>query len=239
MYVAGRVRSVDCRVFRSGGMVQVSQRKGFTDSALVRLLAPLADIEVHEPEQAFADRLSQWLDWTAAVSMAAALNGKAAPALSGARASVNAEEIECTRVRSALLKGIAEDDAATHRSDTVPGFTPYRRRYAARQRAMETGIGPLRVRLRAALAARSPAMARLADVDAVMEQSLGAREHSLLSSVPVLLEKHFVRLRQADAAAPSGRWLDVFRKDLHGVLLAELDFRLRPVEGLLEALRAR
>ncbi len=220
-------------------MVQVSRRKGFTDSALVRLLASLADTEVSDPEQAFADRLSQWLDWTAAVSMSAALNGNAAPALSGARGLANAEEAECARVRSALLKGISEDSADTVRPDTAPGFSPYRRRYVARQQAMETGIGPLRVRLRAALAARSPAMARLADVDAVMEQALGAREHSLLSSVPVLLEKHFVRLRQADAAAPSGRWLDMFRKDLHGVLLAELDFRLLPVEGLLEALRAR
>ncbi|KLN58572.1 hypothetical protein VPARA_02940 [Variovorax paradoxus] len=112
---------------------------------------------------------------------------------------------------------------------------------------MEAGIGPLRGRLRALLAARSPAMARLAAVDVVMEQVLAAREHSLLGAVPALLEKHFTRLRQAsletmgepDGVAEAGEWLHVFRKDMKNVLLAELDFRFQPIEGLLEALRMR
>ncbi|HEX7936672.1 MAG TPA: DUF3348 family protein, partial [Paraburkholderia sp.] len=45
----------------------------------------------------------------------------------------------------------------------------------------------------------------------------------------------------AAAAQPSapGAWLDVFRKDMQSVLLAELDVRLQPVEGLLAALRTR
>jgi hypothetical protein len=90
-------------------------------------------------------------------------------------------------------------------------------------------------------------MARLASVDVVMEQVLAARERSLLATVPALLEKHFKRLRQAGQPAPDepdsgiqpGAWLDVFRKDIRLVLLAELDFRFQPVEGLLEALRTR
>jgi hypothetical protein len=44
------------------------------------------------------------------------------------------------------------------------------------------------------------------------------------------------------AAAPAvtpGTWLDAFRKDMQSVLLAELDVRLQPVEGLLAALRTR
>jgi hypothetical protein len=35
-----------------------------------------------------------------------------------------------------------------------------------------------------------------------------------------------------------GAWLDAFRKDMRSVLLAELDIRFQPVEGLLSALRA-
>ncbi|WP_345816018.1 DUF3348 domain-containing protein [Paraburkholderia sp. PREW-6R] len=35
-----------------------------------------------------------------------------------------------------------------------------------------------------------------------------------------------------------GAWLEVFRKDMQSVLLAELDVRFQPVEGLLDALRA-
>jgi hypothetical protein len=158
---------------------------------------------------------------------------------------LSAEESECSRARAALVTVIAAP------MDPAAEFSPYRQRYLSRQQAMEAGIGPLRERLRARLAAGTPAMARLASVDAVMEQVLGEHEHRLLATVPGLLEKHFSRLRKADQAAqgdpqapdahgsgtPPGAWLDVFRKDMQGVLLAELDIRFQPVEGLLEALR--
>ena len=226
-------------------MAQVSQRTVFNGSALVRLLSRLTDADVREPRQATADRLSQWFGWTDAISLSAALDGAVATAAapSRARASASAEERECVRARAALAKAVAEDGAVAAAVD----FTPFRCRHLALQQAMEAGIGPLRGRLRALLAARSPAMARLAAVDVVMEQVLAAREHSLLASVPALLEKHFTRLRQAspettgepDSEAGAGEWLHVFRKDMKNVLLAELDFRFQPIEGLLEALRMR
>ncbi|MBB3002653.1 DUF3348 domain-containing protein [Paraburkholderia tropica] len=44
----------------------------------------------------------------------------------------------------------------------------------------------------------------------------------------------------ADRGAPGPQaWLDTFRKDMQSVLLAELDVRFQPVEGLIAALRAR
>jgi len=240
-------------------MVQVSRRTDFTGSTLIRLLARLTDTDVPESKEAFADRLSQWLRWTDAISLSAALDGAAPAAPSGPQASASVEEGECARVRTALAKAIADDGAAAGGNkarrhlrapaqeasmDTSADFSSYRWRYLARQQAMEAGIGRLRGRLRTALAAGSPTMARLAAVDAVMEQALGAQAHRLLSSVPALLEKHFQRLRRAgqaapDEAAPTGAWLEVFRKDMQDLLLAELDFRMQPVEGLLEALRTR
>ncbi|MDQ0015613.1 hypothetical protein J2W23_004013 [Variovorax boronicumulans] len=215
------------------------------------MLARLTDIEVPEPKQAFADRLSQWLGWTDAISLSAALNGGLAASSSGARAAGNPEERECERVRTAMANAIAEDMHSAARDNTTD-FAAYRRRYHARQQAMETSIGPLRGRLRSTLATRSPDMARLAAVDVVMEQVLSAQEHRLLASVPATLEKHFKRLGRADANANAsadvdgdgdgeaepGVWLAVFRKDMHDVLLAEMEVRFQPVEGLLEALRA-
>ena len=229
-------------------MVQVSRRTGVTGSTLVRLLARLADADVAESKQAFADRLSQWLGWADAISLSAALSGSPATARSGAAADASTERAQCARVRSAAASAIAEDmRGAAMDTDTTTGFSPWRQRYLARQQAMATSIGALRGRLRETLATRSPAMARLAAVDAVMEQVLGAHEHRLLATVPALLEKHFKRLRPADPApdAPDNpevqprAWLDVFGQDMQSVLLAELDIRLQPVEGLLEALAAR
>ncbi len=146
-------------------------------------------------------------------------------------------------MRAALQKAIRESSASAHGMPI--DFTPYRRLYVARQQAMEKAIEPLRARLRAALIARGPAMARLAAVDEVMERALGAREHALLVGVPQLLEKKYKSLQgehQLDEAPGPDtlpEWQDTFGRDMQDVLLAELDIRMQPVEGLLEALRAR
>jgi hypothetical protein len=139
-----------------------------------------------------------------------------------------------------LVNAIADRGAAP---DAEADFSSHRRSYAAKQQAMEASIGPLRARARAALARTSPSMARLAAVDAVMEEVVGTHERSLLATVPGLLEKRFKRLRQdepdpADGKGQPARWLELFGKDMQAVLLAELDIRLQPVEGLLEALRS-
>ena len=189
---------------------------------------------------------------------------QSAAVASGARAVGSAEENECARVRTSLANAIAGDSAlaaaqaaracacaAAAATDAAVDYAVFRQRYLSMQQAMETDIGNLRGRLREMLAARTPAMTRLAVVDAVMERALSARERSLLAAVPALLGGHFERLRQAEQADAGrrrkprgtprrltpGAWLDVFRKDMQSVLLAELDVRFQPVEGLLAALR--
>jgi hypothetical protein len=153
-------------------------------------------------------------------------------------------QAEFTRVRQLLTRSIAEDTAAPPREALIApeetGFAPFRRLHAAKQQAMEVGIVALRGRLREAVAARSPRHARLAAVDAVLEQALGPQERLLLWSVPSLLEKRFERLRAAQApqgAIDDGGWMRGFCGELQAALLAELEIRLQPVEGLLEALR--
>jgi len=170
------------------------------------------------------------------------------------------------RVRSDLARAITADplfaageagttrrasrDAATAAmGDEEPDFSPYRSRYIAHQRAMERRIATLRADLRAALQAASAELGGLAALDAVLDEALGARERELLSTVPRLLGKHFERRRQAAAPACEGEpgpaeaggravpWLAVFSRQMQSVLLAELDIRLHPVEGMIEALQ--
>lgn len=208
-----------------------------TGPALVRWLARLAEVDVPESRQVFADRLGQWLSWADAISLSSALSQHPGSG-TGAVATAPDDEADRSRVRSALAQAVADDSAFKPAGmDVLAGFVPYRRAYHVRQQAMETAIVALRARLRSSLTARSPALARLAAVDAVMEQSLGARERSLLSSVPVLLERYFERLRRSNEDAECHAWHTQFAKDVQGVLLAELDLRLQPVEGLLDALR--
>jgi len=171
-------------------------------------------------------------------------------------------ESECARARASLAKAIGELEwpsagqrgneqhlAGEGGTEAIADYTEFHQRYLGMQRAMQTATGRLRGRLRDMLVHKSPDLARLAEVDAVMELTLSPREQTLLAAVPKLLGEHFERLRQAAqrpsdaqltgeaATAMPGEWLRVFRQDMQAVLLAELDVRFQPIEGLLAALR--
>ena len=256
-------------------MVHVPERRAVSGPALIRLLARLTDANVAASGQPLADRLGQWLGWTDAIALSTALSGNP-PAIEPRGATSDpTEDALCTRVRTTLTNAIARDatlvperqrSLARGRAvtpavvdDTPPDYAVYRQCYLSFQEEMEDAIGDLRARLRAMLAVRKPAMARLAAADGVMERVLGTRERTLLAAVPGLLSMHFDRLRAAHEAAHAeahdasqhdaqalpaeppkanaNPWLDVFRKDMQSVLFAELEVRFQPVEGLLAALR--
>ncbi|MGE8704789.1 MAG: DUF3348 domain-containing protein [Achromobacter sp.] len=286
-------------------MLQAPQRTGLSGPTLIRLLTRLTDAEVQQSRQSLSDHLSQWLGWTDAIALSAALNTSPPVIAPGARLFSSAEERECVRVRTTLADAIASDTAATAAKRVAPARAPakklaaalaedefdyssFRQRYLSLQHTMETSIGNLRSRLRGMVAARNGEWTRLAVVDAIMDRALLPKERALLGAIPKLLQTHFDRLRKAeeaaqaaaqaqeadeapaeagsaapqgadadaagDAAKPAleaaparetppaaavtpGAWLATFRADMRAVLLAELDVRLQPVEGLLAALR--
>ncbi|MDD2880730.1 MAG: DUF3348 domain-containing protein [Rhodoferax sp.] len=133
--------------------------------------------------------------------------------------------------------------------DTPTAYEPYRRYYQAHQRAIETSVRPLRAAARELLARTSPALKQLAALDAVFDEILSERESKLLATVPLLLRRRFEQLRQAQqqtqtdtqATEPPARrlhppsWLVRFGHEMQTVLLAELDLRLQPALGLIEA----
>lgn len=252
-------------------MVTPPQRTALSGPTLIRLLARLMDADVAESRKPLSERLIEWFGWTDAIALSTALSGNG-PARARAQASApagapgQAEADECARVRTSLGEAIAADSAfaqakrrpGTQAAPSVAGahadmdYAFFRQRYQSMQQSMETAIGALRGRLRAALAARSPEANRLAVLDAVMERVLSVREHNLLATVPGLLAGHFARLRESEpqlieaaqragqsATVTPGAWLNAFREDMRCVLLAELEVRLQPVEGLLAALRTR
>jgi hypothetical protein len=155
------------------------------------------------------------------------------------------------RVRTALAKLIAKDTMATDSlgaADT--SYAPYHQRHLKLQREMEQMIAPLRERVRQTLSWISPNLRQLAALDAVFEQVIAPREQMLLPTVSNLISRRFEHLRlahlqtieagqQDDSALwrQAGGWLEVFCNDWRQALLSELDLRLEPVMGLIEALR--
>ncbi len=141
--------------------------------------------------------------------------------------------------------------------DPKTAFEPYRRFYAAHQRQMESTLQTLRAQVRAQLTKGSSALQQLATLDAAFENILAEREAALLAKVAKLHEKRFAQAvkahtkRQAQAIqqvsadadpadntallSPTAPWLMPLRQAMRMALLAELDTRLQPTLGLLEA----
>lgn len=242
-------------------MARGSPRTSFDSSRLIRALSDLVSTDAAPPRQSFADRLGQWLDFADAIALFSALNGSTDAAGGPATAEHPALRDEFARVRGALLDSINTDGVLTPGKARIrlpapawhastPGaadYLPYHRYYLAHQRDMGAAIAPLRASVRAGLAQRAPALRQLAALDGVLDQALAPRERSLLATVPQLLGRHFEQLHQAHRSAlptpddparwlQPGAWLHTFCQDMRVVLLAELELRLQPVAGLMDAL---
>jgi Protein of unknown function (DUF3348) len=217
-------------------MLHGTSSPGVAGSELTRLLALMGTRPADDrpaPRPAFADRLGHWLGWTGAIALSAALDAApAAPAAAGPGPTGD-EEADFQRVRAERVAALAAGPSEP--ASSPADFGPYRRHCLAQQQAMQQAVGSLRQRLRAALARHSAQGAQLAALDALLDPALAAPERTLLGLVPLRLQTHFEQL-QATADLHPG-WRRDFEQDLARVLTAELDHRLLPARGLLDALR--
>ena len=238
----------------------------FNSAPLVRLLASFDIANAADSSQTFAERLGLWVAWTDAIALSGALNGapsaQAADANSGGSGGAVTAIEQFRRVRKDLAESIVHDvmfsgtqvgntAAAASVTDATDGesdfdFATYRRHYLAHQRSMEERVGELRQQVRTAVSDVSPALGRLAALDAVMEHALAAHQRRVLAKVPGMLERCFKGLRKlrlqapsqagdADASTVATRPLNAGQA-MQSVLLAELEIRLQPVQGMIEAL---
>lgn len=176
--------------------------------------------------------LSQWVDWNRAVTLAAALDGRPDPPGDAPREedAPLAEEHASARLRlQDAIETLLQDLSTT---PVTPASL--QKAVVAMQRSTQASAGRLRGRAREALAQRGNDHARLAGLDAVMEQTLSPREARLLERLPARA------LARSGEDAGNG-WPDglpqALQMQVRALLLADLDLRFQPVEGLLAALR--
>lgn len=127
-------------------------------------------------------------------------------------------------------------------------FDPWRHYLKSHQRQMESVLRGLRQQLRAMLETAGKSHQLLAKLDALFENVLLERESRLLSQTVTAFEQRFNKAQRKHQAAPAEACdidssspyahenLHSLADDLRNALLAELDLRLQPVLGLIEAL---
>lgn len=238
-------------------MTRALRRTHFHSSSLMRVLSDLALVEHSQAGDAFAEKLGLWVSFTDAITLCAAHNASADNA-PPARARTGVAQ-EFARMRAAMEQAISASAAPRTNKTRNPlpvlqsgvppeaaaDFEPYRRYYLAQQRDLEANAATLRSNVRGAAARAGAALRQLAALDEALDGILEERQSRLLATIPSLLEKRFKFLQQAhqrslDDAPPGakpGGWLAGFVHELQTVLLAELDLRLQPTLGLLEALQ--
>jgi hypothetical protein len=214
---------------------------------------------------AFAEKLGLWVDYTDAIALYAVHNAKTIEVGELHEAEQVDIADDFAHIRASLEQQIARTTApkrgqsgvelpqpqADMPPDLSSAYEPYHRYYLAHQRDMDLSVPPLRSRVRERLATMSPALQQLAALDGTFENILSAREAMLLAKLPQILKKRFAHLRKLHQQTLTrtlqvdrpeqwmqpGAWLSCFCNELQTVLLAELDLRLQPTVGLLEALQ--
>ena len=199
-------------------------------------------IEPVSPAPAAA-RLGSWLGWADSIEMAQVLTTAPGSAASEA-ARIEAMHWaggELEQVRVHLASGFNHDELASESEPVADdaSFTsllaPYLQHLAHQQRVIASRITTFRARLRAKLESASDELARLAQLDEYIERALASPERRATAGLSALLE---MRARKHHAADPR-RWRPRLCADLQRLLRAELDQRLQPVLGLVEALSTR
>lgn len=247
-------------------MTRVQPRPRLHSSALLRFLSEKGLIDAAVTPGDVGQRLGDWLDFRHAIALQGFIGAvddpNSVPARATARVDAAVLRQRFAQVRAALEQSILQGTAPApglprihlppteleQPIDPKTAFDPFRRYGVGHQRQMDSVIRSLRAQLRGMLDKGPTPHKQLATLDAIFENVLLAREARLLAHIPAQFEKRFnkalklhmkqlVSACEADEPAPaSSLWLAPLLEDLRAALLAELDLRLQPVLGLIEAL---
>jgi Protein of unknown function (DUF3348) len=218
-------------------MTRVLPRPPIYRSNLTRQLAELALLEHVDSTEGFAEKLGWWVDFRQAITLhgihstpsaAQRLRNKADPG--------EKMQAELTRRRTLLTAAIQRPLPVPDLSlPPAKAYEPLRRHHLLLQRDMGLQTQQLRSHVRGLLSGVSPSLQKLIELDAAFEHMLSERESQLFSTATALLEKHFKQLLKLHVQDPPTSWLPAFGHDLQTALLNELEVRLHPAAGLIEA----
>ncbi len=234
----GQTRRFGCKIqrFAPQAMAKPSSRGPAPGPTIIRQLAHVAGTPLPASSPSVPDRLSEWFDWNRAVALQSALDGRLPPAADNVQAFDAEQQADCARRREELATSIEHMEALLADADLEACC----RHYLSTQRSLQAAAGRLRGRLRDMLVQAGPAQARLAEVDALLEQVLGPRESFLLARIPQVLKQQADRAGDtAGTGTPAATTPphSAFVRHLQALLRSELELRFHPIDGLLAALR--
>lgn len=239
-------------------MTQALPQVSLGSSRLVRFLTDLSVSDTQVSHRQFTERLGQLIDFSDSITLSEA------HARTLEVESEDAEEFregitrEFLRARStivqAAMRSFFPGSGPTRikwPKEEAPPAGPtsaaqvYLKFYHQQQMDVDTKIRGLHLRTREAIALLSPNLARICAIDEALSDALNSHSRRYLSAVPTLLGQRLEHLYQqyalevkdgADSALAWAETRERYRRESQGLLLAEIEARLLPAFGLIEAL---
>lgn len=225
------------------------------------MLGELAVSDAEVSHQHFAQRLGQLIDLSDSVNISRVHAKRSADSFTASTHSEEAITAEFLQVRNAIVASIIksfEDSTGLRRiklpqpgpdipADAASGFEPYGRFYASHQREMDSRIQQLRKQVREATQGGSAELAQLVVLDEALGDTLTVHSRKFFAAIPGLLARRYAHLLNEYTLAsenPQGNsssWpelLELFCQNMQSLLLAEVEARLLPTQGLIEALHS-
>lgn len=210
------------------------------------------------PKQ-FAGRLGQLVDLADSISISSAHAELQRQVFEPGGASRQAIVDEFLRVRRSIMRSVISSCAgqtgasrarlpeamAELPPDVATAYAPYMKFYVAHQRDIDPRVQRLLADTRESVAGLSPNLAQLCTLDEVVGNTLSLHRRKFFGAVPRLLARRFEqgfnehkRARSDGQSGPTS-WDQFHRQfcaEMRGLLLAEIETRLLPVTGLIEAI---
>ncbi|WP_323751486.1 DUF3348 family protein [Marinobacter sp.] len=214
-------------------------QSGSTHARLLQLLATGEPSSKPEKLPCFAERLSRLFGLGDTMSL------DAATAFRRRQPGMNQGPVfeqltkELINTRRALRRKISRYGEEVEPGDDLTS-EPYLNAWLVHQRKVAASSRQLRDKVRKAMKEHDQDLARLAELDSVFDHTMASYTGQCFSHVSKVLEQRFQTLQtSSDSSHETGftpdDWLHRYCEDAQNLLLAELDVRLEPVLGLLEA----
>lgn len=232
-------------------MTQALPHVSLDSSRLVRFLTDLSVSETQVSHKQFSDRLGQLIDFSDSIALSQVHTQAPGAKSDDIGAFLESVTKEFLRARSAIVQAAMRSffpvsgpsrikwpasEAQPPKSAALAG-EPYLKFYQAQQLDVDSKIRGLHLRTRDAVAALSPRLARIAALDGALGDALASHSRRYLNVVPQLLAR---RIEYLWSQYPDQfTWEDTreqLRREMQGLLLAEIEIRLLPALGLIEAL---
>lgn len=229
-------------------MIQATPHISATSSRLARFLADLG-AAAPVSHRDFTQRLGQLFDLADSIKLSKTHRKPSAASFKPGVSSAAAIREEFLRARASIVSSTLRsfvpgadpprlrfplptaDGAAAETIDPEPYLTFY----SAQQREIDFRIRNLHAKTRDELAGCSPALAQIAALDSALGGPIAAHSRPFFAAVPELLQNRIDFLRSRDDS-DSNAALEQIRNEIQGLLLAEIETRLLPTLGLIEAL---